>query len=150
MEELTLGQIVQALTFIAGGIGALTAILKVSAKAWRKFFTSEFKKALEPLSEAQAGLKTDLADLRSDLARNSLQTARIDLLQAIVHTPTEHEAIFELAENYFLKLGGNTNMLGKFKNWAEQEEVDIEYILKKISEHQSFRKIAEKQIEPSG
>lgn len=72
----------------------------------------------------------ELGKVRNELAQNNLQTARVDLFQSIQHTPHEHRAICDLGWNYFVELGGDSWMSGKFTEWAIQEGVDISYIAK--------------------
>ena len=57
-----------------------------------------------------------------------LNDSRIQLLILINHFPHDHQAILAEAENYFIRLQGDSWMAGIVTKWAEQEKVDIEYI----------------------
>lgn len=57
-----------------------------------------------------------------------LNDSRIQLLILVNHFPHDHRAILTEAENYFIKLQGDSWMAGIITKWAEDENVDIEYI----------------------
>lgn len=76
-----------------------------------------------------AELQKRVSKLQEGLDANNLETARVDLFQALNHTPHEHKAIMELAWQYFVDLGGDSYMSGEFRKWAETEKVDIEAIV---------------------
>lgn len=54
---------------------------------------------------------------------NNLQTARIDLRQALQHSPDNIPAVLELARIYFLNLGGNADLGRKFLAWVKKYNV---------------------------
>lgn len=135
LSGITLGQIAMALAFVAGVIGSVTAIWKVYGKYKAKELEQiqQIIRAEIALIEAElAETKRQLQDLQDSLQDNNIQTARIDLNTAIEHTPHEHEAILKLAEHYFLDLGGDAWMSGKFRKWANDKGVDISYIMEQV------------------
>ena len=54
---------------------------------------------------------------------NNLQTARIDLRQALQHSPDNIPAVLELARIYFLNLHGNADLGRKFLAWVKNHHV---------------------------
>lgn len=54
---------------------------------------------------------------------NNLQTARIDLRQALQHSPDNIPAVLELARIYFLNLHGNADLGRKFLAWVKRYRV---------------------------
>ncbi len=54
---------------------------------------------------------------------NGLQTARIDLRQALQHSPDNIPAVLELARIYFLNLHGNADLGRKFLTWVKRYRV---------------------------
>lgn len=107
----------------AGG----TIAVAVISNRGRSENKEQSKAQLKELSE----LKEQVKSLQEDLAENNLETSRVDLYQAMEHTPHEHKAIFDLAWRYFVDLGGDSYMSGEFKKWAEQENVDISAIIER-------------------
>lgn len=59
---------------------------------------------------------------------SDLNDSRIQLLILINHYPQCHQEILKEAENYFIKLKGDSWVASIVTNWAEKEHVDIEYI----------------------
>lgn len=57
-----------------------------------------------------------------------LNDSRIQLLILINHYPQYHQEILKEAENYFINLKGDSWVDSIVTNWAEKENVDIEYI----------------------
>lgn len=70
---------------------------------------------------------TDRADI------GDLNDSRIQLLILINHYPQCHHEILKEAENYFINLKGDSWVSSIIAEWAEKENVDIEYI-KKVHE----------------
>lgn len=135
MTDITLGQIAATLAFTAGVIGSIATI----AKVYGRYKTKELERFREVIKSEVAPIKSDLAEtqhqlqaLQDSLQQNNVQTARLDLNTAIEHTPHEHESILKLAEHYFLELGGDAWMSGKFRKWANEEGVDISYIMEQV------------------
>lgn len=54
---------------------------------------------------------------------NGLQTARIDLRQALQHSPDNIPAVLELARIYFLNLHGDADLGRKFLAWVKKYNV---------------------------
>lgn len=129
MDTLTLGEIAKWLALIAGIITSVTAIYKVWHRIVSSALTNALDKSLEPIRAQQAELSKELKAVRNELSQNNLQTARVDLTQALEHAPHEHKAILDLAWHYFIELGGDTYETGLFKEWAKQEKVDISHIM---------------------
>ncbi len=132
MSSLTLDQILEIGTWVLGAAATVSGLYALMLRLGNKVLGAALEKHLRPITEHQAALGKDVRALRNELTQNNLQTARVDLNQAIEHTPHEHKAILDLAWHYFVELGGDTYMTGVFKDWAEKEQVDIEYILQHI------------------
>lgn len=136
MDRVTLGQILEIGTWILGATATISGLYALFSKLSNKIIGVALEKQLKPILEQQEALSKEVRALRNELAQNNLQTARVDLNQAIEHAPHEHKAILDLAWHYFVELGGDTWMTGRFKEWAKQENVDITYILKYIRHDQ--------------
>lgn len=143
IKSITLGDIALTLAFVAGVIGSIAAIKKVYAghktkerererTVMQEIVEEAVKKHVEPLESELAATKKEVKVLRSELGSNNVQTARVDLMMGIEHTPHEHEAILKLATNYFLNLGGDAWMSGALRKWATEEGVDISYIAERV------------------
>lgn len=133
LSQINLGDIAMALAFVAGAIGSISVIYKTIAKVAGKALSDLLEKHLKAITDNQEALVKDVRALRVELSQNNLQTARLDLTQALKHAPKEHKAILDLAWHYFIELGGNTYETGLFKEWAEKEGVDISYILEQMA-----------------
>lgn len=68
-------------------------------------------------------INSRLAILERKEDANNLQTARIDLRQALQHSPDNIPAVLELARIYFLNLGGNADLGRKFLAWVKKYNV---------------------------
>ena len=134
MDGLTLGEIGGAVALIAGIISGVGVIIKLVGPMASKAFQKALQEALKPVIAKQTSLESGVHDIHAQLKENSLATARVDLFQAISHTPKEHKAILELASHYFLDLHGNSYMYGEFERWAETEKVDISFITSQIDQ----------------
>lgn len=135
MTDITLGQIATTLAFVAGIIGSATVIAKLYGRYNVKKLEQireVIKAELATVKEEIGANKKQIQGLQDSLQQNNIQTARLDLNTAIEHTPHEHESILRLAEHYFLELGGDAWMSGKFRKWAKDESVDISYIVEKV------------------
>lgn len=64
-----------------------------------------------------------LARLERQMQANNLQTCRIDLRQAIQHSPDNIPAVLELARMYFINYHGNADLGRKFLAWFKKYEV---------------------------
>jgi len=106
------------------GVAYITYGMKRDAKQSNDDVGAEVKR----LAAKVDGQSAQLGKMRNELSQNNLQTARVDLYQAITHTPHEHKAILDLAWHYFVELGGDSWMSGEFAKWAEREKVDISHI----------------------
>lgn len=118
----------KVISFIAGLIGGITVIWKFFKRPLSKALNLMLSKALQPVIERLTRIENQQQEMNESLATNNLQTARLDLNQAICHTPHEHKAIMDLAWNYFVVLQGDAWMSGVFQKWAKDEGVDIGYI----------------------
>ena len=134
MDGLTLGEIGGSVALIAGIIGGVGVIIKLVGSMASKALQNALQEALKPIIAKQTSLETGVHNIHAQLKENSLATARVDLFQAISHTPKEHKAILELASHYFLDLHGNSYMYGEFERWAEAEKVDIRFITSQIDQ----------------
>lgn len=132
METITIAQILEIGAWLLGAAATISGLYALLSRLGNKVLGAALEKYLKPIMERQEALGKQVRALRNELAQNNLQTARVDLNQAIEHTPHEHKAILDLAWHYFVELGGDTYMTGIFKDWAEKEQVDIEYILQHI------------------
>lgn len=112
----------------AGGTIAVAVISNRGRSESREHSQAQIEEA-KKLQELTKELKGQVDHLQQDLYENNLETARVDLFQALNHTPHEHKAIMELAWRYFVDLGGDSYMSGEFKKWAKAEKVDIEAIV---------------------
>ena len=131
---MTLRDVAGAVVLIAGiisGVGVITNLIGPMAS---KALQNALQEALKPIIAKQTSLESGVHDIHAQLKENNLATARVDLFQAISHTPTEHKAILELASHYFLDLHGNSYMYGEFERWAETEKVDISFITSQIDQ----------------
>lgn len=61
--------------------------------------------------------------LERQMEANNLQTARIDLRQAIQHSPDNIPAVLELARLYFINYHGNADLGRKFLAWFKKYKV---------------------------
>ncbi len=132
METITIAQILEIGAWLLGAAATISGLYALLSRVGNKVLGAALEKYLKPIMEHQEALGKQVRALRNELAQNNLQTARVDLNQAIEHTPHEHKAILDLAWHYFVELGGDTWMTGRFIEWADQEHVDITYILKYI------------------
>lgn len=128
MDGVTIGQIAGWLALIAGIFTSFGVIYKVMSTFASKALDKALERALQPMIEKQSNLEDEVAKFREELRQNNLETARVDLMQAIEHTPGEHKAILELGWHYFVELEGDAWMSGVFREWATRENVDISYI----------------------
>lgn len=64
-----------------------------------------------------------LDSLERQMRDNNLQTCRIDLRQALQHSPDNIPAILELARIYFINYRGNADLGRKFLAWFKKYEV---------------------------
>lgn len=128
MPNITLGDIAGWLTLIAGIITSAGVIYRFLVKQREKSLAIALDKALAHVLERQAAMEGKIDAMASNQLQNDLETARVDLMQAIHHAPHEHQAILSLGERYFLELHGDTWMSGVFREWAKIEGVDIGYI----------------------
>ena len=98
-----------------GSTGVFSLIQFLLARYFnRKDGKDEIKGALKTLTE-----RANTGDLND---------SRIQLLMLINHFPHDHRAILTEAENYFIKLQGDSWMIEIITKWAEEENVDIEPI----------------------
>lgn len=74
-----------------------------------------------------------LFTLRERIHLSELSDSRTQLLILINHYHDNHYAILKEAENYFCTLKGDSWMIEILTKWAEEENVDINYI-KKVHE----------------
>lgn len=140
MENITVGEILGWLGLVAGAVtsaGVIVKAVKVARDKRRDQIIKEVAAVIEKeLAKVQARMDASDAkidDVRKSLDQNNLETARVDLGQAIEHAPHEHKAILDLAWHYFIELGGNSWMWGKFKKWADDEDVDISHITERMT-----------------
>ena len=133
MESLTLWDFFSWIGMIAGAITGCTVIYNFLVKQRQKSLDASLDKALKPILERQAALEGKIDAMATNQLQNDLETARVDLMQAIQHAPSEHQAILALGERYFLELQGDTWMSGVFRKWAEDENVDINYIISRAA-----------------
>lgn len=68
-------------------------------------------------------LSTRMDALEEKEDANLLQTCRIDLRQALYHSPDNIPAILELARIYFINLHGNADLGRKFLGWVKEYRV---------------------------
>lgn len=103
MDSITLGQIVEVLAFIAGGIGSVATIYKVVAKAFKKSLDN----ALSPLNKKLDELerKHDLSD--REQAKNFIVRFLADVEQG---EPIDKDELHCFWDNYELykAMGGNS------------------------------------------
>lgn len=128
MDNITLGDIASWLALIAGIITSAGVIYKFLTRQRQKALEASLQKALAPILERQTALEGKIDAMTASQLQNDLETARVDLMQAIHHAPNEHQAILALGERYFLELQGDAWMSGVFRDWAKSENVDINYI----------------------
>lgn len=69
-----------------------------------------------------------LFTLRKRIHLSELSDSRTQLLILINHYHDNHYAILKEAENYFCTLKGDSWMIEILTKWAEEENVDINYI----------------------
>lgn len=139
LKSITIEDIAITLAFVAGVIGSIAAIWKFYGsfrerrrERERAEMQAIVEAALNPYVERLEATEQRLESGLQGLGQNNLQTARLDLMAAIEHTPGEHEAILKLATDYFLKLHGDAWMSGVFRKWSEDEGVDISYIAAQV------------------
>lgn len=102
----------------------LTCLGSTGLFAFIQFLLTRYFNKKDGRDEVKKSLKT-LADRANT---GDLNDSRIQLLILINHFPTDHKAILAEAENYFIKLKGDSWMAGLITKWAKEENVDIEYI----------------------
>ena len=101
MESMTLGDIFSWIGMIAGAITGCTVIYNFLVKQRQKSLDASLDKAPRPILERQAALEGKIDAMATNQLQNDLETARVDLMQAIQHAPSEHQAILALGERYF-------------------------------------------------
>lgn len=111
------------------GVAYITYGMKRDAKQSNTDVETEVKR----LAAKVDNQSSELGKIRNELAQNNVQTARVDLYQAINHTPHEHKAILDLAWHYFIELSGDSWMSGEFTKWAGREQVDISHISAQVA-----------------
>ncbi len=132
---VSLEMILQIAGWLAGAITTFGVIYAFVTKVGNRVLSTALDKYLKPITDHQTELSKEVRALRVELQQNNLQTARVDLNQAMEHAPHEHKAILDLAWHYFIELGGDTYMTGLFKAWAKREGVDISHILQHVKHH---------------
>lgn len=73
-------------------------------------------------------LKKDVAQLKKDVSDLRVALARKQLADLIRNYPNEIKIIIDQAEYYFLQLHGNSWAWVLLSKWAEENNVDIEYL----------------------
>lgn len=73
--------------------------------------------------EVSADINKRIGSLERQMIANNLQTARIDLRQAMQHSPDNIPAVLELARVYFLHYRGNADLGRKFLSWFKKYKV---------------------------
>lgn len=102
--------------------------------------TSPLKKKIQQLEKQLQGIEDTTGAIRKELEENNLETARVDLMQAIEYAPKEHKAILDLADYYFGTLKGDTWMSGIFMEWSIKEKVDVSRIIEKAKHLERYIK----------
>lgn len=85
LSSINLGDIAMALAFVAGAIGSISVIYKTIAKVAGKALSDLLEKHLKAITDNQEVLVKYVRALRVELSQNNLQTARLDLTQALKH-----------------------------------------------------------------
>lgn len=92
--------------------------------AFAQFLLNRYFKNKDGRDEIKKSLKT----LAERSREGELNDSKTQLLILINHFPHDRQAILMEAENYFIKLQGDSWMAGILIDWAKKENVDIEYI----------------------
>lgn len=112
-----------ALTILVALLGS-SGLFTVIQLFLNRYFSKKDK--IDEVSQSLSALKE-----RTYLSE--LSDSRTQLLILINHYHDNHYAILKEAENYFCTLKGDSWMIEILTKWAEEENVDINYI-KKVHE----------------
>ena len=111
----------QILVSILGAVAGLSTLIIffVNRHDNRKFFTEEEKKEI-------------LVAVRK-IPTIELDTMRLQILNLIQHSPSNHDTILNLCRQYFKNLHGNSYMIAIVCNWGKQEGIDQQVIAELIN-----------------
>jgi len=85
--------------------------------------SNDVKARLARMESRQEQMERKVDKMDAALDANNLQTARIDLRQALQHSPDNIPAVLELARVYFLNYHGNADLGRKFLAWFKKHKV---------------------------
>lgn len=102
-------------------IVSLVAIIPILWEMKKNKADSDDKHAQQ--LEGQDDIRKHLAVIDEKLEANNLQTCRVDLRQALQHSPDNIPAVLELARVYFINYHGNADLGRKFLAWFKKYEV---------------------------
>jgi len=85
--------------------------------------SNDLKARLARIESRQEQTERKVDKMDAALGANNLQTARIDLRQALQHSPDNIPAVLELARVYFLNYHGNADLGRKFLAWFKKYKV---------------------------
>ena len=115
--------LVCVLSGVLGGGGVVATILVTKMK--RKYEKED--KNDQILAEIK---KLHIRDEEMDARHREcmLGISKVTLAVLIEHNPKDHKSILDEAVYYFGELGGDSWAYDKVSRWAEQEDVNIDYI----------------------
>ena len=114
--------IVTIIVGIVGGLGGLSALLKT-------VFDIRQQRKKEREDSRFKQLTLEMEKIQEEQRQEALNQSKLLLLLLINFYPTDHQSILAEAEKYRFVLKGNTWVLDILTKWAEQEKVNIDYII---------------------
>ena len=114
------------LVSILGAVAGLTELIK--------FFVNRYDKAKE-LQCANTFTSKEREEILNSvrlIPAIELDTARLQLLNLIQHSPKNVDTILYQAKHYFKDLNGNTYMVSVFCDWAKSQNIDEEIVKEMI------------------
>ena len=106
-----------AVAFVTVGILFISWLIEKSEKRSEERLKEHEKEVGKKLNEYDETLKT----IVSFCKENQLASLRIEMGNAIVRNPENHDTILKYAERYFIELGGDWVQTDVFFAWAESE-----------------------------
>ena len=110
-------------------IAAIIAILVALWGSCQGIISSISTNLDEHIGQQTSAISTQVSINSKELQEIRLDTLRTQLLFYMYHDPHEHNTILEIAKVYFVDYGGDWVMTDKFKQWANEEGVNIPFQL---------------------
>ena len=79
-------------------------------------------------NKVEEQFETHLAPIEEQLDNLQLESARTQLVTLIKHYDGDRKAVMDAAEYYFIGLGGDLYLTSMFKDFADQQGWNVDYI----------------------